>query len=204
MCIRDSTCTVTMPGVDPPSPLRFRLLMRHTDTPMIIMWDVFVWWIYVAVTHWGCVCAHIQQVAIAALGICGVVGTTLNVSAYSMWRDVQPLSADTSLWSYLQSAPFATMRFFLVPFCVASYSGVINQESELGTFQYLFPSKNQDGHTVIDGVNDTVTGVGLVLLVTILALVVRHVTQRHMTALTTQMPAKASQGLLTQVGESAV
>jgi len=30
-------------------------LKRQTSSPMLIMYNVFLWWIYVACTHWGCV-----------------------------------------------------------------------------------------------------------------------------------------------------
>ena len=93
----------------------------------------------------------------AALGICAVVGVTLNTSAYQLWVDSRGECEEATLQAFISVAPFATMRFFLVPFCVASYSGVISQESKLGTFTWLFPSRNQDGIQLIHGVNDSVS-----------------------------------------------
>eukprot|EP01052_Picozoa_sp_SAG31_P018380 SAG31_NODE_1299_length_8918_cov_59.994671_3_plen_46_part_00 len=36
----------------------------------------------------------------------------------------------------------------MVPFCVASYSGIVNQEKPLQTFVYLFPVRGRYAHFV--------------------------------------------------------
>ena len=88
-------------------------VLRHTEVPFLLMWNVFIWWLYVAITLWGCVCAHIDAVAQASLGICAIVGCTLNLSAYTLWCDGRQGNEESGAGAYLRVAPFATMRFFL-------------------------------------------------------------------------------------------
>jgi hypothetical protein len=95
--------------------------LRHTSPPFLALWNVFTWWLYVAITHWGCVCAHITTVVEAALGICAIVGLTLNLNGFVSWREASKQHEATFL-DYATNGPFNCMRFFLVPFCVASYS----------------------------------------------------------------------------------
>ena len=57
--------------------------------------------------------AVIDAVAQASLGICAIVGCTLNLSAYTLWCDGRQGNEESGAGAYLRVAPFATMRFFL-------------------------------------------------------------------------------------------
>eukprot|EP00741_Cyanophora_paradoxa_P000315 tig00000403_g306.t1 len=72
-----------------------------------------------------------QRVWITAIWVAVVVGTALNVNGYVV-------SGQTSPRVYARNAPFSIMRFFLIPFCVASYSGVTAVAGE-SSFWYIFP-----------------------------------------------------------------
>ena len=67
-----------------------------------------------------------------------IVGCGLNTNAYA------GSSAD-SILGFLKMSPFSVMRFFLIPFCVASYSAIVNVKKE--NFTYLFPNDGPDNFT---------------------------------------------------------
>ena len=69
--------------------------------------------------------------------------------------------------AFLREGPFSALRFFMIPFCVASYSGIVNQEAPLGTFTYLFPTRGRDGAQVVDGVPDTLVFVAVLAALTL-------------------------------------
>ena len=96
----------------------------------------------------------IPSVVCSAMGICTIVGVTLNTNAYAMWAETRGKGDDTSLRAFARDGPFSCARFFMIPFCVASYSGIINQEAALGNFWFLFPVRGRDGTQLIQGVPD--------------------------------------------------
>ena len=61
----------------------------------------------------------------------------------------------------------------MIPFCVASYSGIVNQEAPLGTFTYLFPTRGRDGGQVVDGVPDTLVFISVLATLTLMMRLLR-------------------------------
>ena len=110
------------------------------------------------------------------MGICAIVGVTLNTNAYALWAEGRTPGEETSLATFLSDGPCSALRFFMIPFCVASYSGIINQEAPLGNFAYLFPTRARDGTQLIDGVPDTIVILSVNAMLTIgMLLLRRHV-----------------------------
>ena len=66
----------------------------------------------------------------------------------------------------------------MVPFCVASYSGIVNQEKPMGTFNYLFPTESRGGVRLVAGLADSVLFLiiqtGLTIAAVALRTVCRH------------------------------
>merc|ERR1712046_417278 len=79
----------------------------------------------------------------------------------------------TELRAFLREGPFSALRFFMIPFCVASYSGIVNQEASLGTFTYLFPTRGRDGAQIVDGVPDTLVFLGVLATLTLMMRLLR-------------------------------
>ena len=153
-----------------------RLVLRHSSLPMLVLWNVraapvchaassaylptstvctqvWLFWFFVAI------CTHFRTLVIpsvicSAMGICTIVGATLNTNAYAMWAETRGKGDDTSLRAFARDGPFSCARFFMIPFCVASYSGIINQEAALDNFWFLFPVRGRDGTQLIQGVPD--------------------------------------------------
>jgi len=55
------------------------LILRHSSTPILVLWNVWLWWVWVAVTHFDTLV--IPTVLHSAIGICLIVGVTLNTNA---------------------------------------------------------------------------------------------------------------------------
>ena len=69
---------------------------RQTSVPLLVLWNVFLFWVAVAATHSQTLL--LDTVLETALGICFIVGITLNTNAYAMWaesRKVDHASAQT-------------------------------------------------------------------------------------------------------------
>ena len=143
-----------------------RLVLRHSSVPMLVLWNVFLFWVSVAVlTHRKTLL--IPTVVATAMGICTIVGITLNTNAYAMWLGTRGAEQQTGLRAFLREGPFSALRFFMIPFCVASYSGIVNQEAPLGTFTYLFPTRGRDGAQLVDGVPDTLVFISALATLTL-------------------------------------
>lgn len=119
-----------LPPVSPARAVVERLVLRHSSVPILVLWNVWLWWVYVAATHAETLA--IPTVLHTALGICGIVGVTLNTNAFALWAAAAEAGgateADATLTEFLRQGPWSAVRFFMIPFCVASYSGMINQE----------------------------------------------------------------------------
>ena len=74
--------------------------------------------------------------------VTAVVGTGLNLNA-------KPIGFNLS---YIRSVPWVVFRFYFIPFCVSSYSGIVMQQSE--DFVSVFPKR---WFVVITGVTFIVT-----------------------------------------------
>jgi hypothetical protein len=130
-----------------------RLVLRHSSVPILVLWNVFMFWAWVAWTHFPTLL--IESVWKTALGICVVVGITLNTNAYALWKESQPPGAATGVGAFVRGGPCSAIRFFMIPFCVASYSGMVNRESAaaLGSFAKLgilvFPVSDRAGQQLV-------------------------------------------------------
>jgi hypothetical protein len=159
------------PATEAPSSFE-RLVLRHSSVPMLVLWNVFLFWVSVAVlTHRKTLL--IPTVVATAMGICTIVGITLNTNAYAMWLETRAAEQETGLRAFLREGPFSALRFFMIPFCVASYSGIVNQEAPLGTFTYLFPTRGRDGVQLVDGVPDTLVFIGVLATLTLTMRLIR-------------------------------
>lgn len=163
----------TLAGTATGAPSTFEaLVLRHSSAPMLVLWNVFLFWVSVAVlTHRRTLL--IPTVVATAMGICTIVGITLNTNAYAMWLETRAAEQQTGLWAFLHEGPFSALRFFMIPFCVASYSGIVNQEAPLGTFTYLFPIRGRDGGQVVDGVPDTLVFISVLATLTLMMRLLR-------------------------------
>ena len=123
-------------------------LLRQTSTPFLALWTLFLWWAFVMITHsaWNC-----GGCISKSLGVSGIVGLGLNANGYAA-------SGRDSIKEYVLKGPFSVARFFLIPFCVASYSAVANVKKD--NFTYLFP---HDGPEKL-----TYSGLGVIILVVFL------------------------------------
>jgi hypothetical protein len=92
-----------------------------------------------------------KEVWITALILCVIVGFTLNLNAYS-----------GPLRNFISTKPWQIGRFFVIPFCVSSYSAIMKAAGEHGTAIYVFP---RDINTLLIGIASSVA-FGLVLMVT--------------------------------------
>ena len=63
------------------------LIERQTSVPLLVLWNVFLFWVQVAVTHSDTL--FMDTVLETALGICFIVGITLNTNAYAMWAETR-------------------------------------------------------------------------------------------------------------------
>jgi len=154
--------------------------------------QVWLFWFFVAI------CTHFRTLVIpavvcSAMGICTIVGATLNTNAYAMWAETRGKGDDTSLRAFARDGPFSCARFFMIPFCVASYSGIINQEAALGNFWFLFPVRGRDGTQLVQGVPDV-----FVLITTLAAasgcmLLLRKRAQDARSSMCTEGPETAAQ-----------
>lgn len=157
--------TITAAPAEAPSKLE-ALVLRHSSVPMLVLWNVFLFWVSVAVlTHRKTLL--IPTVVATAMGICTIVGITLNTNAYAMWLETRSAGQQAGLRAFIREGPFSALRFFMIPFCVASYSGIVNQEAPLGTFTYLFPTRSRDGAQAVDGVPDTLVFVCVLAMLTL-------------------------------------
>jgi len=118
---------------------------RHTGLGFQLLWTLFIYWLYVMVNYLT------EQKAAkipVALVLCTLVGLSLNVNGFVLWRsnkialdslkkqlgDAQV--SDASVMSYIVGNTWTGLRFFIVPFCVSSYSIVSSANDK---FVYLFP-----------------------------------------------------------------
>jgi hypothetical protein len=69
-------------------------------------------------------------------------------------------------------------RFFMIPFCVSSYSSMINQECTMGTFVFLFPVADRDGRRLLSAAPDWMAFAGFNASLTALALIARSFVMR--------------------------
>ena len=174
-------CGCKAPGAAPEPPSRFETLaLRHSSVPMLVLWNVFLFWVSVAVvTHRQTLL--IPTVVATAMGICTIVGITLNTNAYAMWLGTRAPEQESSLKAFLREGPCSALRFFMIPFCVASYSGIVNQEASIGTFTYLFPTRGRDGTQLVDGVPDTLVFIAVLATLTVAMRLLRKHVQRRVT-----------------------
>eukprot|EP01052_Picozoa_sp_SAG31_P018381 SAG31_NODE_1299_length_8918_cov_59.994671_4_plen_135_part_00 len=82
------------------------LLERQTSVPILVLWNVFLFWVAVATTHSETLL--LDTVLETALGICAIVGVTLNTNAYAMWAE--PRKSDSSVFEFISTAPFSFIR----------------------------------------------------------------------------------------------
>ena len=125
-----------------------RHVLRHSSKPILVLWNVWLWWLYVAITHFETLI--IPTVLHSAIGICLIVGFTLNTNAFALWAaNFEAEGREPRLSTFLREGPFSALRFFMIPFCVSSYSSMINQEDHAGTFIFLFPTASRDGSRLV-------------------------------------------------------
>ena len=83
------------------------LIERQTSVPILVLWNVFLFWVAVASTHSETLL--LDTVLETALGICAIVGVTLNTNAYAMWAEPRtPESA--SVFEFISAGPFSVIR----------------------------------------------------------------------------------------------
>jgi hypothetical protein len=149
------------------------LVARHSSPPILVLWNVWLWWVWVAVTHFETLI--IPTVLHSAIGICLIVGVTLNTNAYALWSAQQmDEQAPPRVIEFLREGPFSALRFFMIPFCVSSYSSIINQECTFGTFSFLFPVADRNGTRVVSVAPDWMVFAGINISLTLLALTIRR------------------------------
>eukprot|EP01060_Flectonema_neradi_P027044 TRINITY_DN36684_c0_g1_i1.p1 TRINITY_DN36684_c0_g1~~TRINITY_DN36684_c0_g1_i1.p1 ORF type:complete len:192 (+),score=24.69 TRINITY_DN36684_c0_g1_i1:43-576(+) len=133
------------------------ILLRQTSGAFLALWSLFLWWLFVMLTHsaWSC-----GDCVAKSLGVSAIVGLGLNANGYAA-------SNANSVAEYVKNGPFSVARFFLIPFCVASYSAIANVKKDM--FTYLFP---KDGPEPM-----TYSGIGVICLASLVgcALLFRHV-----------------------------
>ena len=102
-------------------------LLRQTSPVYTVLWCMFYYWLLVMVSHsaWGC-----GMCIAKSLGVAAFVGCALNANSFAGAKE-------DSLAAYVLGSPFAVLRFFLIPFCVASYSAIVNTKKD--QFTFLFP-----------------------------------------------------------------
>jgi hypothetical protein len=97
----------------------------------------------------------------------------LNTNAFALWAATAAAGgasqAEAGLVQFVRQGPWSAVRFFMIPFCVASYSGMINQEDKLDTFVYLFPTAGRDGEQLLSGAPDSLVFVAVNACLTIAA-----------------------------------
>lgn len=147
--------------------------MRHSSPPILVLWNVWLWWVWVAITHFDTLV--IPTVLHSAIGICIIVGVTLNTNAYALWSTQWMDERNPPrVRAFLYEGSFSALRFFMIPFCVSSYSSIINQECTFGTFVFLFPVSDRNGTRLLSASPDWMVFVGVNLCLTVLALSVRR------------------------------
>jgi hypothetical protein len=162
-----------MPGTCGDRGSALRLAMRHSSPPILVLWNVWLWWVWVAITHFDTLV--IPTVLHSAIGICIIVGVTLNTNAYALWSTHWMDERNPPrVRAFLYEGPFSALRFFMIPFCVSSYSSIINQECTFGTFVFLFPVSDRNGTRLLSASPDWMVFVGVNLCLTVLALSVRR------------------------------
>ena len=92
-------------------------LYESLRPPLLPLWFSLTWYITVVATHEepANVTAHWGNAAI----ISALVGTILNVNAFSA------AAGGDSLSDWLKRNPCTSARFYVIPFCVSSYSSVV-------------------------------------------------------------------------------
>ena len=83
------------------------LILRHSSTPILVLWNVWLWWVWGAVTHFDSLV--IPTVLHSAIGICLIVGVTLNTNACV----VHP--APASLTATIRLAASSQQMQYLLP-----------------------------------------------------------------------------------------
>ena len=168
-----------------------RQVLSNTKPAILMLWCIFEFYLFVFITHRDSV-AQNPMLIYGALGIGATVGVALNANGYAMMADASAGHGDDGvdagagggrggggrgagcgqLCGYITGKPFAVMRFFLIPFCVSSYSSIISSEAHInGSFIWLFPNTNPHGEQLITGVPDSLVAC-IVVAVTILASVI--------------------------------
>jgi hypothetical protein len=159
-----------------------RQVLSNTKPAILMLWCIFEFYLFVFITHRDSV-ARDPMLIYGALGIGTTVGLALNANGYAMMADASGEHGDEGVGAgaggfrggvcgYITGKPFAVMRFFLIPFCVSSYSSIISSEAHInGSFIWLFPNTNPHGEQLIPGVTDSLVAC-IVVGVTILASVI--------------------------------
>ena len=93
--------------------------LRSLTTGQLILWCYFLWYLVVLVRYFD----DNPRIWLTALGLAAIVGVALYVNATSAAAG----RARLGFWP--------TARFFIIPFCVSSYSALIkNRGYRLGIF----------------------------------------------------------------------
>ena len=99
---------------------------------LLPQWALLSWYIVIISFHAASAPAHTWW---NALVVACIVGSILNFNSYSA-------VVDTPFLTWIRGCPFAVTRFYAIPFCVSSYSGVVASSGD-SAFVSIFP-RNPD------------------------------------------------------------
>lgn len=88
----------------------------------LLLWCYFLWYLVIIVARWD----FDFGIYVRALGVCLLVGVAL--------------CANATLGGNVRLGPLQTLRFFLIPFCVSSYSSVASKNG----FLFIFSPRLQE------------------------------------------------------------
>lgn len=134
---------------DPPAPPSCEWAVLAVRPALQPLWALASWYASVMVVHAASTPAHTWW---TALVVCAIVGTALNANAYSA------AAPGTAAVQWATHNPCTVARFFLIPFCVSSYSSVVASAGDT-LFVSVFP---RDRNTLVAA---TCASVGAALLV---------------------------------------
>lgn len=118
---------------------------RHTGVGYQLLWSLFLFWNFVMASHMTK--KQAANIPVAMI-LCTFVGLSLNLNGYVLWKankaqldklknELGEKVSDSSVETYVNGNVWTAFRFFLVPFCVSTFSIVSSRNDK---FWYLFPA----------------------------------------------------------------